>query len=225
VKLAFTSAAYYPAESRHTWMLRESTKRLGIDLRLYGVGEQYTGWAQAKYHGLMVMLDQLKSEGYTHVLYTDGVDSFFREEQEDITVIYNNFYRAPALLLSGEENCWPDDKYRTCFFTNEPYSARYPCAGQFMGEISYIQEKWPLLAQYEPELGPNDQAWIHRGVAEGILTEWRVDTSSFIFQNMNGNVTELLWGSVLHFSGGYNDPETGKEERMMPTWKAVWGDK
>lgn len=221
LKLAIISAAYYPADAHQLWMLRKSAEHFHIPLQLYGVGQGFVDWTQVKYWGLMDKLRTLQAEHYSHVLYTDAVDSMFVGSMARMEAHYA-LYDCPPLLMSGERNCWPDQTLAPLFEANFMLPFAYPCAGQFMGDIGYILDRWPKLQQYEADYGPNDQAWIQQGYDDGLLDEMQIDDHCLVFQNMNGE-KEWLKAAVLHFSGGYCDPQEGRLERMMLTWTRLFG--
>lgn len=232
VKIAFITACVYP-NTDPIRMLAASAKRCGIDLFPYGKGGRFNGWGDVKVTKLLPLLASLEDEGFTHVLYTDGRDSLFVRDRGHIIHSYHAL-GSPPCVLSAEKNCYPDWDLASDF-PDRGTPWRYPCAGQYMGEIPYIREYWAKIQKAYTHLDDNDQAWIARGMVDGLLDEVILDSYCDIFQSVvDGN--EIDWSkennawvnlttdsqpSVLHFNGGYCDPLTGRDERMLPFWEKM----
>ncbi len=229
MKLAFTTACFYPT-TEPIGMLMVSAERQGIELHPYGVGKVAGGWGDIKVTHLLPVLRSFLDQGYTHALYTDGRDSLFARNKAAILNEYI-LLGLPPCVMSAEVNCYPLQALGNDFpDPGTPW--RYPCAGQFMGEIPWILEHWQMLQrEYEPILEGNDQAWISQAIVDGKMDGLELDTGCRIFQSMNG--PELKWRDhawnpltnsspcVLHFNGGYVDPVTGRDDKMKPIWEKI----
>lgn len=221
MKLAFITACVYPS-TQPIHMLQASADRLDIKLQPYGVGESPGGWGDIKVTKLLPCLDRLKAKGYTHVLYIDGVDSLFVRGYD---AIMDEYYAlaSPELLMSTEVDCWPLGRLAPFFDSDAQTRFRYPNAGQYMGEIDYIAEKFAMLQQeYFRIFGDVDQAWITQGIVDGKMDGLVLDTTCSIFQSMSGAATSRNPDTcVLHFNGGYVDPVDGRDARMKPVWEEI----
>ena len=214
MKLAYLASCFFDSTDK-IWMLRDSAKRFGIDLNLYGLGEPHRGFIDCKVTRLLPELGKLAECGYTHVLYTDGPDTFFVAGPEEIWDEYASL-GYPAWLVSAESNCYP----HTDLALKIPESQRYPCTGQYMGEIEAILSGWRAMrAFYGPE--DNEQGWMLHAIEDGAGI--RIDQGRKIFRAEADNWNPGDPGCVLHFNGGYHDPVTGREARMRPVWDKVYG--
>lgn len=236
MKLVVVSAAFYPTLGP-VKMLWKSAYKFGMEPSFYGLGEPPRDWIYMKVTRLLEHLRLLRAQGYTHALYTDGRDSFFVAGKSEIESKYSRL-GTPPCLMSAEVNCWPDGRLGTEFPQTE-YVYRYPCAGQFMGEIDFIVDRWQKMFErydQDPEEPRIDQGWIIKSMLSGELDGLVLDHHCEIFQSAadesvranRGIARNPVTGSypcVLHFNGGYMDPETGRAERMLPIWEAVFGDR
>ena len=227
------------------WMLTESVKRFGIKLVTFGLGTNDSDWISIKIHRMMVAARELKERGFTHMLYTDGRDSFFVGPLEECELRYATI-GSPPMLMSAEVNPYPFPDLGPKFpDPGTPW--RYPCAGQFLCEIDWLLDKYAMLIEECSELEGNDQGWIMWAYAKGLLGEgFELDHTCLLFQSMEGandpgelgrlsvwslsqnrlrNNLTTAFPLVLHFNGGYTDPVTGKADRMFPWWKALEMDK
>jgi len=203
-------------------MLTATAEKFGIPLQPYGVGEPCSDWIEIKVTRLLKKLRELQADGYTHVLYTDGRDSLFASDPNTIGASYGLYCPRPPCLISGEENCYPCSEFASLFLPTKT-GRDFPCAGQFIGEIDWILEKWQELQErYAGKVENNDQAWIIHGVVDGVLGGMRIDTHCNVFINIQQPCDPTaIRSSVWHFSGGFMDPETGREERMRPYFDAI----
>lgn len=216
MKLAYLASAFFPDLSP-MWMLTESAARHDIPIQYYGLGRPFTGTVDTKIDALLPELDRLIAEGYTHVLYTDGNDTFFVRGPAQILHHYR-VLGSPAWLLSAEKDCYP----HTDLVGKVPVHLRYPNTGQYMGEIEAIAETWKVLRNiYGP--GDNEQGWICRAFADEIVDYARVDTDRLIFRSAADDYAPHDSGCVLHFNGGYSAPGlgVGRMARMGPVWERL----
>ncbi len=221
--LAAITACLYP-DTRMIHLLMDSAVRHGVPLTPYGIGDNPSDWGHIKVTRLLPVIEELLEEGYTHVLYTDGTDSLFVRPWEDVQSEYLSL-DSPLCLMSAETDCYPFRELGDQFPARGPW--RYPCAGQYMGEIPWILERWSAMARdYASHPERNDQGWITLEILAGRMEGLVLDSECRIFQSMSGDgvekrdgVINTVTGSrpcVLHFNGGYSDPVTGRDERMMP---------
>ena len=140
-----TTACFYPTE-QPIWRLRKSCDHFGIPLHPYGVGETFVSWRHAKVVRLIQELERLglrSDRRYTHVLYTDGADTWFLDDlRRFCDDWWLNFCHEEdnMAVVSGETECYPLGELHDKIPESEgPY--RYPNAGQFFGRIPFLIDK------------------------------------------------------------------------------------
>lgn len=236
MKLATICPCIYPHEKLIHY-LEESCQQQGINLIPHGVGEVFGGWARHFISTTVTAVQELQREGYTHILYVDGVDSIIIAPESEIIRKFEAM-GMPACLMSSDCECFPPmpdalDRFPAA----EPW--RYVNAGGFIAEISYFVALVKYLAGKYPDDG-NQQSWI---VREWPIPGLVLDHKCSIFQPMDGTNKTIVvrgsdvnwatgrvfsmftgeWPCVLHFRGGYSDPETGRDERITPVWRQLYG--
>lgn len=216
MNLAYLATCFF-GSTDDIWMLRDSAARFGIDLKLYGLGKAFLpGFIEIKIIALLPELETLQQHGYTHVLYTDGPDTFFVKGPAAIESEYAAL-GAPPWLISAETSCYP----HTALGPLLPLDKRCPNTGQYMGEISTILNGWNKLKTLYDDGTDNEQGWIIRGIVDGHLSEVTIDMGRRIFRSEADNYTPEMSGCALHFNGGYWNPGEGKRSRMRPVWERV----
>jgi len=217
MNIVVTTAALYPDRSR-IHLLDESANRCGIPLEPFGIGKPYSNWRQMLMEDTLVALDSFGTE-FSHVLYVDAADSLFLAPMEEIIWKYED-YGSPPLLISADSPSPILDKH---------YGVN---AGGFIAEIQFFTELMRRLSRIFVDEG-DYQTWLNRsGKIDGM---W-VDHARQIFQSMDEchlsiqavgrrvvNTVTAQWPCVLHFRGGYSDPHTGRDYRLLPWCEKLWG--
>jgi hypothetical protein len=222
------------------WRLQKSCDRFAIPLHPYGLGQTYTDWPRIKITQMLEHFQQMKRTGATHILYTDGRDSFFLSGLMEIKLKY--FYvGAPGCLMATETECYP-----RCWladrFPDPGHHYRWLGSGQFMGELDYLIPMWQMLRDdYMDKVGEdqNEQGWMVQAFVDGKFgPQFVLDTECQVFQSagngdladelqvMDGRIYNALtqtFPCAIHFNGGYSDPVTGKDRVMKPVWDAIGG--
>ncbi len=239
MKLHVITACMFETE-KPIWRLRKSCEKFGIDLHPYGVGLTYTDWPHIKITKMLEAFHVEKANGATHVLYTDGRDSFFLTGLAEILSKYEAL-GSPDILMAAETGCYPRD-WLFDKFPDPGHHFRWPGSGQFMGEVTTLIRDWNWLTDVfmgNPYQDQNEQGWMVQALADGDL-KWQLDTGCKIFQsagnadcNVGHELTYDLRGDrlfnqvtdsfpcAIHFNGGYSSPETGKDAVMAPVWDAL----
>jgi hypothetical protein len=238
MKLAVLTCAAFTSESearRKLWIFLRSCEKFNIDPILYGMGTpQFQGYKR-------MMLDmQLEAlwnipAGYTHVLFTDGWDAFFTAPLEEIIEKYVRMGSPPFLASAyiGLGNESDMSKYDGCFDTTIPY--RYPNRGGYLAELRKAIYAFERMVDMPEQTGDDCFNW-YEGWREGWFRP-TLDSECQIFQVSDLNLicsnnptpgTNRLLNTVtgshpciLHLSGGYTDPETGKDEALKPWARAL----
>lgn len=218
MRIVVTTAACYPTRDR-IHFLDESAKRCGIPLQPFGIGKVFSNWRQMLMEDTLVALDSFGT-AYTHVLYVDAADSLFLGPMEEILAKYKQRFFSFPMVISA------DDPYP--FFGPGKMNA-----GGFIAEIQFFTELMRRLAVRYSEEDGDYQNWLNCGLPiDGVS----IDHDCYIFQSMEDsnpciqpvnyrvvNTATGQWPCVLHFRGGYSDPETGRDYRLKPWVEKLWG--
>ena len=223
MKLAVITPCLYPSQER-IHLLLESAYRNNVKLIPYGVGCQFVDWKNMMMEHTIPAMMRREREGCTHVLYVDGIDSIFVSGIEEIVAKYERL-GSPSCLMSGD----PDRPHFNTFgfLGRKPWA--YLNAGGFIGKISHFVPIAEFLAQKYSDDADYQNWFIREWPIEG----FSLDYDCSIFQSMNGepylrpignrlfNAVTGTVPSILHFRGGYCDPETGRESRIIPVLKEM----
>lgn len=236
MKLMVLTCGVFPSEAearRKLWIFLKSCEKYGVEQpHLYGCGTpQFPGYIRMK---LDMQLDYLKQNrgDYTHVLYTDGWDAFFTGPLSELLEKYQNLGAPPMLssAFTGLANVSNMDDYAGCF--DASLHAPYPHVGGYIAEMAVIIDAFERMLKLPRYTGDDCFSW-YDGWQEGWFRP-ELDSRCEIFQVSHQDCSYVvapgrirLWNTVtrtepciLHLSGGYTDPATGKDDRMIP-----WAEK
>ncbi len=242
MRLAVLTCAAFPTEEearRKLWIFLRSCSKFDIDPILYGLGTpQFQGYKRMM---LDMQLEALKKidRTYTHVLFTDGWDAFFVTSLDEIMRKYEALgwpeFLASAYIGLGNESDM--SKYEGCFDTTIPY--RYPNRGGYMAEMSVAIDMFQKMVDMPHQTGDDCFNW-YEGWREGwfrptldsnceifqvsdvnakIDMKFKLNTEGKRVSHFDTRVFNTETGShpcILHLSGGYADPETGKDHALIP---------
>jgi hypothetical protein len=220
-----------PEARRKLWIFLKSTEKFGVpaaDLHLYGMGRTFPGYRAMK---LDFQLEYLKSvSGYTHVLYTDAWDAFFTGPLSEIIAKYEAMGSPPMLDAAFYQMANVSDArglYPGCFDESTHY--RYPHVGGYIAEVPFIIDAFERLMLSPIESGDDCFNW-YAGWIEGWFRP-KLDSNCDIFQVSTDciavkdgrcyNLKTKTFPCILHISGGYSDPQTGKDDRVEPWAKEL----
>ena len=245
MNLAVITACVFPTEAP-IWRLRKSCERFGIDLKPYGIGLTYTDWPDIKITKMLEHFRSLQAYGFTHVLYTDGRDSFFVAGLTEVESKYEAV-GSPGCFMAAEATCYPRIELAE-LFPPTGHTYRWIGSGQFMGRLDYLIYAWQMLTDAymnKPGEDQNEQGWMLDAFVRGTFgPEFVLDTNCQIFQSAgNGHITGGIgtdkdlrlegprvyntvtksYPCAVHFNGGYSDPVTGKDAVLKPVWDAIGG--
>lgn len=228
MNLAFITPAFGNDGPEQCSLLIQSAERVGMDLRLYGVGQQYPGHTEGKFKGAIEECKRLKDAGYTHVVYMDGFDTLIMRGAAHIATAYK-MLAEPPILFAGEENCWPyADRFIEYPRSETPW--RFLNGGAWMGELGYLVERLPLALQ-QPQYDSDDQGMLTQAYLSLAFPNAMIDHWCRVFQTMAGShaqrVRPVPWqGHALNDYTGtypcilhYNGRSGGREEM----WHAITG--
>lgn len=248
MKIALVTAGVFPSEEearRKLWIFLRSCEKFGAEPLLYGVGTPtFQGYRRMM---MDMQLDFLKTivNDYSHYVFSDSWDAFLCAPWAEIVEKYQRMGSPPILMSAyiGLGNESDMSKYVGCFDETIPY--RYPNRGGIIAEIPAMIEAFERMLAQDGLTG-DDCFEYYRGWREGWFRP-TLDSECQIFQvsDVNarlvsfegrdgGNLGKIpsdphLYNSVtgsfpciLHLSGGYGDPETGKDEALKP-WARTLG--
>jgi hypothetical protein len=222
--------------------LQASCDKWGINLKPYGLGTTYTDWPDIKINRLLLKMLEERGNGATHILYTDGRDSFFLTGQDEIESKYRRM-GSPPMLMAAETQCYPRE-WLADRFPDPGHHYRWPGSGQFMGEVDKLVRDWEWLRSTYAIASEdqNEQGWMVQAMADKKL-DWELDHGCEIFQSagngdvsLNGeleirevgigrrrlyNVLTGSWPCAVHFNGGFSDPLEGKDVVILPAWEQL----
>lgn len=225
MKLIVTAPAYFPSmetASEKCWLYLRSADCFGIQPTLYGSPcTQYLGEAPMRVDGQIETLKKLNGE-YTHVLFTDAWDVMFVSPLQKIIRKYENMGSPECLIGASEHNlnAHPDTLYDEHFDTSRPYP--YFTSAMYIAEIPYIVDRFSRMDRSDTH---NQTTALMQGWIEGWFRPV-IDHGCQIFQD-KGKHCEIRgksvynrvtgsWPCVLHLSGDYLSPETGRDHLMLP---------
>lgn len=238
MKLAVLTCAAFPTEEearRKLWIFLRSCQKFNIDPILYGMGTpQFQGYKRMM---LDMQLEALKKidRTYTHVLFTDGWDAFFLTDLQEIMFKYEALgwpeFLASAYIGLGNESDM--SKYEGCFDQTKTY--RYPNRGGYMAEVDVAIDMFQKMVDMPHQTGDDCFNW-YEGWREGWFRP-TLDSNCEIFQvsDVNAgveptpgcqkmrliNTVSNSRPCILHLSGGYTSPDTGKDEALKPWARAL----
>ena len=223
MKLAVITPCLYPSQER-IHLLLESAYRNNVAIIPYGVGYQFVDWKNMMMEHTIPAMMRRESEGCTHVLYVDGIDSIFISGLDEIVAKYERLGSPPCLMSADSDK----PQFNTFgFLGRRPWA--YLNAGGFIAEINNFTSTVDYLARKYAD-DADYQNWFIRAWP---LNGFTLDHECSIFQSMNGepylramgnrllNPVTGTFPSILHFRGGYCDPETGRESRIKPILKEM----
>lgn len=237
MKLLVLACAVFPDEStarQKLWIFLKSCEKYGAQPAMYGIGDRFPGYRAMC---LDMQLAHLKTvTGYSHVLFTDSWDAFFCAPLTEIISKYERLGSPP--ILTSAYTGFADNSAPAGF--DDSIRLRYPHRGGYIAEIPAIIDAFERMLQLPNQTGDDSFNW-----RDSWLEGWfrpMLDSNCEIFQVTDENcVTGLkrfgdgvhdlalrLFNSsthsapcILHLSGGYTSPETGKDDRMIPWAKRL----
>lgn len=216
------------------WMFRASCEKFWVDCKFYGTEQtQFPGYRRMKVELMIEFLEQDHGD-VTHVMYTDTWDALITGPFSEICSKYDALGRPPILISAYTQlgNVSDPKRYSGCWDLSKPYC--YPCVGGYIAELPLIIETLKRMRDTLPEYGDDCFLWYdawYQGWFRPML-----DSQCQIFQVRSEESTDVvrfkgvprIWNMVtdsypcvLHFSGGYTDQVTGKDEQIIPWAKKL----
>lgn len=241
MRLMVLTAAVFPTREdaeKKLWIYLASCRKFGIDPHLYGTGRVFSGYRSVK---LDVQLEYLEAKAgdFSHVLYSDSWDAFFCAPLAEIIAKYEAM-GAPPILTSAAHKPWPEEQASSGLY-DESLVYRYPHVGGYIAETRAIIKAFRGMLKLERQTGDDCVNWFDAWT-EGWFRP-AIDSGCEIFQVSADNCEAILYrgyaeGSgpmhpriintatqqlpcIFHLPGGYTDPITGKDDRMIPWAKQL----
>jgi len=209
MKMAVLTPCFFP-NHRPLRMFEESCKAHGIIPHFYGEGLGYVPWSQLKIVTQLPALDDLQKHGYRDM-------------------------GAPHMLASAETELQSPNAEGEHAYHAGVGRYRFHCVGGYIADLPWLIEKFTSMLPLCAEYGDDAEIW-QKGYREGwfrpaIDYECRIfqtthkaeDDLCIVSDGLANNATDSQ-PSVLHFNGGYSDPVSGKYERMIEWWNALYPD-
>ena len=242
MKLKVLTCAVFASEEEarnKLWIFLRSCEKFKIEPVLFGSGRIFPGYRVMGCEWLLEALKVMPSD-VTHVLFSDSWDAFFLSDLDEILDKYRRIGSPPILVSAyiGLGNESDMSKYKGCFDESIPY--RYPNRGGWIAEVPAMIDALEKMVATGDQTGDECFLW-YRGWREGWFRP-TLDSHCEIFQVSTENMEMMpkviidinrgrtlrvqnrvtgSFPSILHLSGGYSDPQTGKDERMKPFAKAL----
>lgn len=232
------TSCFFPNQ-RPLGMFFKSASICGIpfdQIRTYGDGQQFANWTDMKVRRMIPVLEGLRDEGYTHVLYTDGRDVFWVAPWPEIERKLADLH---SPLVSAQPECFPLNRFRP----NYNQKQRYPfhCPGGYLGPIDWWLEAHRRMERegYEARECGGDEAGVWQYAWDDGWFRPEIDHRCRIFQNLSsaesdvmvarvagrGRIVNIHTGynpTLLHFNGFYTDPISGCYDRMIGWWDRIF---
>ena len=136
------------------------------------------------------------------------------------------------MLASANVKCEPDPSFAH-FFPDNVGRFRFHCQGGYIAEIPWLIEKFTAMLPFAEYEGDDALIWSW-GYRDGWFRP-EFDHQCMIFQTQDEaqlkvidgrlyNLETRSWPMLLHVNGAYSDPVSGKYDRMVPWWNALYPD-
>lgn len=180
--------------------LKQSAERWKVPITFYGFGEPYKGWYDVQ---LDRLLKELQFTNSDYILYTDASDA-----------LVNGPLDLPTTGLLGSEEA--DGQF---------------CAGGWLADRMYAIECLKLVKGSFPtkDISNPQEKW-RVAIAEHRV-HMKLDHHRKIFQVADEpldivdgriyNPRTNTFPFIVHWAGGYTDPEVGKAALIEPYWKQL----
>jgi hypothetical protein len=231
MSLLLLSPCFYPSSSPAELMV-DSARAHGLNVRLYGVGQDFIPHgADAQVFRLWELMKPKQLADYA--LITDCRDVLFLANEEEILRKLDQF--PSPVVMSTERNCWPPDpEIQNYFYGRDAHGYDYINAGMYIGKWDYVVTCLEhLLNKYRGQVpgADNSQGWWMWAKMRGEL-RFDLDYACEIFHSMtggadrhlddmgNGRVYNRLTNSMpcsLHFNGnpGNDEPQIAMYRRLF----------
>ncbi|KAI3386846.1 hypothetical protein SNEBB_000372 [Seison nebaliae] len=179
--------------------LEETLKHFNYNYKVLGLNEDWEGGDMATGQGGGQKINILKKElskinkknEKTVVLFVDGYDVVFVDEPIVVINKFKSFKK--NVVFSAEKFCWPDRAVDTEYpaVANVEIDSPFLNSGAFIG---YAKELLAIMPEEDLDNTFDDQRYYTmQFLNEPLRTtlNWGLDTTSLIFQNLNGDVQNI----------------------------------
>ena len=230
MNLLVDAPAYWPSEDAarsKAWLYLASAAHFGASPHLYGVGSTYYhGEVPMRLDGQIEFLTQHKAD-YTHVLFSDAWDVIFTAPLDEIVYKYKKF-GSPECLIGGaiqNLNAHPDNLYDEFFDMTQPYP--YATTAMYIAEIPYIIDRFTRMNkacthdQTPAFIEAWMEGWFHPEIDYKCELFQDKEDNCILHEGRVHNTLTDTYPSMLHVSGDFMDPATGRDHRIIPWAKGV----
>jgi len=188
--------------------LKQSADRWGVPITFYGFGEPYRGWHDVQIDRLITEVEKIETKW---VIYTDASDT-----------IINGAYPLDSTITALVD---PPEPWATLIFSVE--SPGHLCAGGLICNTGTLLPILKQLKEFRPCNFCDSETSNPQIKWQCYMGHWREEYKDYgreIFQVAdepleirNGRVYNprtQTFPFIVHWAGGYTDPEVGKEALM-----------
>lgn len=231
MKLLIDAPAYWPTEAmarQKAWLYLASAAHFGAEPQLYGIGSTYyLGEVPMRLDGQIAFLEQHTGSGYTHVLFSDAWDVIFTAPLDEIIEKYRQF-GSPECLIGGalqNLNAHPDNLYDEHFDMTQPWP--YATTAMYLAEIPYIIDRFKRMDKRKTHdqtpafIGGWIEGWFRPVIDHHCQLFQDTDQFCIVQDGRVYNTITKSYPSMLHVSGDFMDPETGRDHRIIPWAKQL----
>lgn len=173
---------------------KDSALKFGYNLKVFGVGNEWTGGDIIKYPGgaqkirlLKENLHLYKDDDNTILVFTDSYDVIFQSGPKSMLEVFKSF--DANIVFSAEVMCWPDEKLAEFFPTVNKDQKRYLNSGAFIGYASAI---YKLIEDFNQVDDEDDQLfYTKKYLANKDTLNIKLDKDGLFVHNLNGAFDDL----------------------------------
>lgn len=223
--------AFYTGPGEPEWStryLRRSAARHNVPIAWYGMGEPFRGWLDVQ---LTRLLFAIKHVTTSHILYTDSSDAVFMTSLDEIA---SKLRGAPRdlILMSVEA----DDQvcaggwlaHRGMAVDALEWLLSWP----FDGDESNPQVKWrEAIEDGQIDVERDYERHVFQVADEPLIVDPHVIIPTPPGLNLRRVLEPMIrrpgkhtYPCLVHWAGGYTDPNTGKSALIEPVWKELGYD-
>lgn len=172
-----------------------SAEEHGFNVKVLGMGQTWKGGDVARYTGggqkivlLKEALEEYKDQANLVVLFVDCYDVIFTSGPEDIIKLFKSY--ESNVVFSAEAFCWPDPNLAEYYPTVKVTEKRYLNSGGFVGLAPTLYE---IVTSSAVGNADDDQLFYSKVFLDKRNSlKIKLDTTSSIFQNLNGALDEVV---------------------------------
>uniref|UniRef100_A0A915MXB1 HORMA domain-containing protein n=1 Tax=Meloidogyne javanica TaxID=6303 RepID=A0A915MXB1_MELJA len=173
--------------------LQKSAYHFGLDLKIFGLGEEWKGgnmYSEGGAQKIRLLRENLLpyKDDNLIVLFTDAYDVLINSNSETILRTFFASFPETKILFGAESYCWPE-KSLASKYPPIVFGERYLNSGMFIGYIKEVLKMLEIAKEQNLADNADDQLfYTYLFLDENIRNDLKIglDSLSIIFQNLNG---------------------------------------